>query len=113
MALKDSLNDYMQPVETSLSSKKHRELKNLYELLQGQFKIFSAGVRPLKASGTRWTDHKIGAMGHLIEKFGLYTMHLQNVIATTRSSKNRSTLEGKFKKLMPRFYFVVLYLKMF
>ena len=122
LALKVALSDYMEPVETSLmhlfylykqSSKKHRELKNLYELLQGQFEMFSAGVRPLKASGTRWTDHKIGAMGHLIEKFGLYAMHLQNVIATTRSSKNRSTLEGKFKKLMPRFYFVVLYLKMF
>ena len=99
----------MEPVETSLmhlfylykqSSKKHRELKNLYELLQGQFEMFSAGVRPLKASGTRWTDHKIGAMGRLIEKFGLYTMHLQNLIATTRSSKNRSTLEGKLKKLI-------------
>ena len=44
LALKDALNDYMEPVETSLmhlfylykqSSKKHRELKNLYELLQG------------------------------------------------------------------------------
>ena len=62
--------------------------------------MFSAGVRPLKASGTQWIDHKIGAMGHLIEKFGLYTMHLQNVIIATHSSKGRSTLAGKFKKLI-------------
>ena len=64
------------------------------------FEIFSAVVRPLKASGTWWIDHKIGAMGRLIEKFSLYTMHLQNVITATHSSNNRSTLEGKFKKLI-------------
>ena len=106
LALKDALNDYMELIETSLmhllylykqSSEKHRELKNLHELLQGQFEMLSAGMRPLKASGTWWIDHKIGAMGRLIEKFGLYTMHLQNVIIATRSSKDRSTLEGKFK----------------
>ena len=57
-------------------------------------------MRTLKASGTRWIDHKIGAMGGLIEKLGLYTMHLQNVITATRSSKYRSTLEGKLKKLI-------------
>ena len=94
LALKDALNDCMEPVETSLmnlfclykqSYKKHRELKNLYELLQGKFEMFTAKVRPLKASRTRWIDHKIGAMGRLIEKFGLHTMHLQNAITATRS----------------------------
>ena len=98
----------MEPIETSLmhlfhlykeSFRKHRELKNLYELLQGQFEMFSR-VRPLKASGTWWIYHKIGAMGRLIEKIGLYTMHLQNVITATHSSKDRSTLEGKFKILI-------------
>ena len=109
LALKDALNEFMEPVEKSLmhlfylykkSSKKHRELKNLYELLQGQFEMFSAGVRPLKSSGTRWIDHKIGAMGRLIEKVGLYTQHLQNAIATSGSAKDKSTSEGKFKKLI-------------
>ena len=60
LALKDALNNYMEPIETSLmqlfylykqSSKKHRELKNLYQLLQGQFEMFSTGVRPLKPQG--------------------------------------------------------------
>ena len=69
----------------------------MYELLQGQFEMFSTGMRPLKASGTWWIDHKIGAMGRLIEKFGFYTMHLQNAIIATCSSKDRSTLEGKLK----------------
>ena len=108
LGLKDALNNYMEPIETSLmhlfhlykeSFRKHRELKNLYELLQGQFEMFSR-VRPLKASGTWWIYHKIGAMGRLIEKIGFYTMHLQNVITATHSSKDRSTLEGKFKILI-------------
>ena len=38
--------------------------------------MYGAGVWPLKATGTRWNDHKITAMGHIIEKFGLYTQHL-------------------------------------
>ena len=62
--------------------------------------MFSAGVRPLKSSGTRWIDHKIGAMGRLIEKVGLYTQHLQNAIATSGSAKDKSTSDSKFKKLI-------------
>ena len=62
--------------------------------------MYSSGVRPLKATGTIWIDHKLGAMGRLIEKFGLYLQHLQNVIATTSNAKDRSTLEGKFTKLI-------------
>ena len=108
LALKDVLNDYMEPVETSLmyllylykqSFKKHRERKILYELPQAQFEMFSAEVRPLKTSWTLCIDHKIGAMGRLIKKFGLYAMHMQNVITETHSSKDRSTVEGKFKKM--------------
>ena len=108
LALKDVLNDYMEPVETSLmyllylykqSFKKHRERKILYELPQAQFEMFSAEVRPLKTSWTLCIDQKIGAMGRLIKKFGLYAMHLQNVITETHSSKDRSTVEGKFKKM--------------
>ena len=68
LALKDALKDFMEPVDTTLrhlyylhtkSSKKHRELKNLYVILEGQFEMFSAGVRPVKATGTRWIDHKL------------------------------------------------------
>ena len=80
LALKDALKEFIKPVATSLihlfylykkSSKKHRELKNFYHLLEGQFEMYGAGVQPLKATGTRWIDHKIAAMGCIIEKFGL------------------------------------------
>ena len=62
--------------------------------------MYSAGARPLKATGTRWIGHKIAAMGRVIEKFGLYTQHLQHSIDTAKNSKDRATLQGKFTKLI-------------
>ena len=109
MALKDALKEFIEPVDTSLMhlfylykklSKKHRELKNFYHLLEGQFEMYSAGVQPLKATGTRWIDHKIAAMVCIIEKFGLYTQHLQHSINTTKKSQDRTKLQGKFTKLI-------------
>ena len=37
------------------SSKKHRELKNLYIL--DEFEMYTSGVRPMKATGNRWIGH--------------------------------------------------------
>ena len=74
LALKDAMKDFIEPVDTSLmhlfylykkSSKKHPELKNFYHLLEGQLEMNSAGVRPLKDTGTSWIDHKIAAMGYV------------------------------------------------
>ena len=62
--------------------------------------MYGAGVRPLKGIGTRWIDHKIRAMGRLIEKFGLYVRHLKDVVSTTVSSKDRSTVQGKLNMLV-------------
>ena len=98
----------METVDTSLmhlfylykkSPNKHRELKNFYHLLEGQFEMFSACVWPLKATGTRWIDHKIAAMRCVIEKFSLYT-HLQHSINTAKKSQDRATLQAKFTKLI-------------
>ena len=109
LALKDALKEFMEPVDVTLrhlyymytnSSKKHRELKKLYEVLRDQFEMYGCGVRPLKAAGTRWIDHKLRAMERLVEKFGLYAADLQNVISTCKISKDRAVLEGKFSKLI-------------
>ena len=79
LALKDALKEFIEPVDTSLMHlfylykklyKNNLELKNFYHLLEGQFEMYSAGVWPFKATGTRWIDHKITAMGCVIEKFG-------------------------------------------
>ena len=68
----------MEPVDTmpthlyylyTTSSKKHRKLKNLY-MLSGEFKMYTSGVRLVKATGTWCIDHKLQARDHcLIEKF--------------------------------------------
>ena len=109
LALKDALKEFIKPVDTSLmhlfylykkSSKKHRELKNFYHLLEGQFEMCSAGAGSLKATGRKWTDHKIAAMGHIIEKFGLCTQHLQHSINTAKKFQDCTTLQGKFTKLI-------------
>ena len=62
LALKVGLKMYTFPVDESLmhlfylyknSSKKYRELKNLYRLMKGQFEMYGGGVRPTKATRTR------------------------------------------------------------
>ena len=39
-------------------------------------------------------------MGHVIEKFGLYTKYLQHSINTVKKSQDCATLQGKFTKLI-------------
>ena len=55
--------------------------------------MYSAGVLPLKATGTKWIDHKIAVMGRVIEKFGLYAEHLQHSIDTAKKSQDRAILQ--------------------
>ena len=59
------------------SSPRNRELKNLFNVLEGQFKMYIAGVHPVKATDMCWIDHKIHAMDSVVEKFGLYNQHMQ------------------------------------
>ena len=62
--------------------------------------MFGSNIRPTKAAGTRWIDHRIRMMCELVAKFDLYTHHLQNVIADTSMQLDRATLQGKFNKLI-------------
>lgn len=39
----------------------------MYELLNAQFEMSSAGVYPLKATGTQWIDHELGAIERVTE----------------------------------------------
>ena len=90
--MKDALKDFIDPVDESVChlfymykklSKKVRELKNLHILLKEHFEMFGSNIRPTKAAGMRWIDHRIQVMCKLVDKFGLYAHHLQNVIADT------------------------------
>ena len=62
--------------------------------------MYGDGVRPTKATGTRWVDHKIRAMERVVDMYGLYCQHLQHAITDTRKSKDRASLQEKFNKLV-------------
>ena len=70
LALKDALKYSITPVDESLIhlyslykkfSKKHRKLKNLYQLMKDQYEFHGDGARPVRDSGTQWIDHKLRA----------------------------------------------------
>ena len=109
LALKDALGEFSKPVDESLmhlyylyqkSSKKLRELKQLFKDIKGEFEMFGEGVKPVKSTGTRWIDHRIRAMGRVIDKFGLYTRHLNSFISREKNSKTKATVKGKLEKLL-------------
>ena len=86
LALKDGLKVYTLSVDESLmhlfylfkkSSKKHREFKNLCQLLKGQFEMYGYGVRPMCA------------MEHFVNKYGLYCQHLQHAVTNTKNQKTK------------------------
>ena len=102
LALKDALQDFTKPVDESLmylyylyhkSSKKLRELKSLFKDIKEDFEMFGDGVKPVKSTGTRWINHRIRAMGRVIDKFGLYTRHLKDFIAREKNSKVKATVQ--------------------
>ena len=56
-------------------------------------------MKPSKASGTCWIDHKLRAMKAFVDKRGLYLAHIQNVIADTSKANDKATLEGKRRQI--------------
>ena len=68
--------------------------------MKDQFEMYGDRIRPVKSTGTRWIDHRVRAMQHFVDKFGLYCQHLQHAIPETKSSKYRAKLQGKFDKLV-------------
>ena len=106
LALKDSLKEWMEPITVCLqnlyylyekSSKKLRELKNLHTILKGVYEFDQ--VKPHRASGTRWIAHKLIALENMLDKFGLYMQHFENIIADTQKKTDKATLEGKRRPL--------------
>ena len=58
-------------------------------------------MRPEKASGTRWVDHKMRAIGKLNNKFDVYAAaHLGNVIANAMKQRNCASPQGKYNELI-------------
>ena len=106
VALKDSLDDAMQPIKKSLtafycyekSSKKLRELRKFHKVLSELYEFEDGRVKTPKCSGTRWIAHVLRSMSGLIDKFGLYLQHFETISDTTKKT-DKATLEGKRKQL--------------
>ena len=62
--------------------------------------MYGCGVKPLKGGKTRWINHKLRAMGRLLEKFGLSMGYLKDSTSSAKNSVARATLQGKLKKLV-------------
>lgn len=58
------------------SPKKCGELEEVISDLTEYVSFDDKGVRPVRASGSRWICHKVNAMRRILSKFGAYTMHL-------------------------------------
>ena len=81
------------------SSKKLRELSKLHTVLKEMYKFDDNRIKPAKPSGTRWIAHLLWSMFGLIDEFGLYLEHFENVIADTSKQTDKATLDGKRKFL--------------
>ena len=77
-----------------------RELKNLHAILKDIYGFENDRVKPHRASGTRWIAHKfLIALENMLDKFGLYMQHFENIIADTQKKTDKATLEGKRRQL--------------
>ena len=108
LALKDALKEWIEPITVCLqnlyylyekASKKLRELKNLHVILKDIYGFENDRVKPHRASGTRWITHKLIAFENMLDKFGLYMQHFENIIADTQKKTDKATLEGKSRQL--------------
>ena len=108
LALKDALKEWMDPISLCLqnlyylyekSSKKLRELRDFHLTLREVYEFENNQVKPHRACGTRWISHKLLALGNMLDKYGLYMQHFENIIADTSKKTDKATLEGKRRQL--------------
>lgn len=104
-ALKDTPFDLINEMLLRLyyvyekSPKKCRELEDIISDLRECLVFNDSGIRPIRASGSRWITHKVNATKRVISKFGAYTSHL---VALSEDSSvqasDRAKLRGYYNK---------------
>ena len=102
LAVKEALNGTMFDVIDEMllniyylyekSPKKLTELTCLKQELTFEFE--GGGTEPLRSCGTRWITHKLNAMRLLVDKFGLYMQHLENI---TKDKSYKTQMQSKVK----------------
>ena len=81
------------------SPKKLRELAEIHDLVKQSIEFDASGVKPIKASGTRWIAHKIGALKKLLDKYSIYILHLENLCSDkSYPEKDRAKFKGYLKQ---------------
>ena len=70
------------------SPKKLNQLKELFDLYEEDREFCSNGYRSKIAPGTRWIAHKIASLKTIIDKYGIYMTHLQQLSEDTSYSRN-------------------------
>ena len=84
------------------SSKKSRELDDIVESLRECLEpsdmpgpAIRGGNKPLRACGTRFVAHKVAALCRLVDRFGAYVSHLQELIdSPSTKSVDKAKLTG-------------------
>ena len=77
-----------------------RELKALYEIFSEMYEFSNNRVKPYRTIGTLWIDHKMKAMDGMLDKYGVYMKHTENVLADEKKKTDKATLQGKRGKLL-------------
>lgn len=85
------------------SPKKCRQLEDIVESLKlcldKSDMPTSKGIRPIRASGTRFVSHKVAALGRVIDRYGAYISHLVSLTEDTSvKSVDKQKLKGYIKK---------------
>ena len=76
-----------------------RVLKQLALILKKSYVFENDWVRPERACGTWWIDHKMKAMKKFNDKFGVFGAHLENIISDMAKKYDGATLQGKYNNL--------------
>ena len=74
------------------SPKRLRGLRNFAEALE------ESVPKPNKACGTRWIDHKYSAMKNVLDNYGIYIAHIEELCITDSQPEKRAELEGYLKR---------------
>ena len=109
LALKDALKgtvfDFMDDMLIRLYHvyeklpKKCHELEEIVADLRQCAEFDDAGVRPLRASGSRWVSNKLNAMKCVLSKFGAYTNHLTTLsMDSSIKAVDCAKLQGYLRK---------------
>ena len=69
------------------SLKKCKELEDIVTDLKECLSFDDAGIKPVRASGSRWVAHKLNAMKQIVSRFGAYTNHIA-ALSEDRSVKS-------------------------